>query len=62
MSALGVRFPDRQSLREKERAIEDAKQTQLMVVEAAKRANKDPPKYVLLQLIGKGSFGRVYKA
>lgn len=51
---------DRQSVREK--AIEDAKEMQQRVVETANRANKDPPKYMLLELIGKGSFGRVYKA
>lgn len=62
MASLQVRTADRQSLREKEKAIEDAKQMQQMVVEAANRANKDPPKYVLVQLIGRGSFGRVYKA
>jgi len=42
--------------------VEDAKQMQQMVVEVANRAHKDPPKYVLIELIGKGSFGRVYKA
>lgn len=60
MASLQVRGNDRQSVREK--AMEDAKQMQQMVVEAANRAHKDPPKYVLIELIGKGSFGRVYKA
>lgn len=60
MASLQVRGADRQSVREK--AMEDAKQMQQMVVEAANRANKDPPKYALVELIGKGSFGRVYKA
>ncbi|ELR10288.1 hypothetical protein VC83_04580 [Pseudogymnoascus destructans] len=45
----------------KARALEDAQQMQLSVDESAKKAGKAPPKYVLTELIGKGSFGRVYK-
>lgn len=45
----------------KTKAIEDARQMQATVLELASKAGKDPPKYALLELIGKGSFGRVYK-
>jgi hypothetical protein len=45
----------------KARALEDAPQLQASVSESAKNAGKAPPKYVLIELIGKGSFGRVYK-
>lgn len=46
----------------KQKAIEDAKRTQLSVLEECTRAGREPPPYKLLELIGKGSFGRVYKA
>ncbi|KAG9248874.1 serine/threonine protein kinase, STE family, PAK/STE20-related [Calycina marina] len=46
----------------KAKAIEDAKCTQKSVEEACEKARKPPPKYALLELIGKGSFGRVYKS
>ncbi|RDW78108.1 hypothetical protein BP5796_05960 [Coleophoma crateriformis] len=42
--------------------MNDAKKMQLSVMEDCKKTGKIPPKYNLLQLIGKGSFGRVYKA
>ena len=45
----------------KQKATEDAKQMQASVLEAAKKSGQDPPKYALIELIGKGSFGRVYK-
>lgn len=45
----------------KAKALKDAQQMQLSVNDSAKKAGKDPPKYVLTELIGKGSFGRVYK-
>ncbi|KAF7871845.1 hypothetical protein EAF04_003952 [Stromatinia cepivora] len=45
----------------KTKAIEDARQMQASVIEAATKAGKEPPKYALIELIGKGSFGRVYK-
>ncbi|KAH8814993.1 kinase-like domain-containing protein [Xylogone sp. PMI_703] len=45
----------------KAKAIEDARQMQASVIEAATKAGKEPPKYALLELIGKGTFGRVYK-
>lgn len=45
----------------KAKAVEDARQMQATVLELCKKAGKDPPKYALLELTGKGSFGRVYK-
>jgi hypothetical protein len=60
MDRLQVRKSQSISVRTK--AVEDARQMQASVLEAAAKAGKDPPKYVLLELTGKGSFGRVYKA
>jgi hypothetical protein len=45
----------------KTKAEEDARAMQKSVIESCKKAGRDPPKYVLMELIGKGSFGRVYK-
>jgi hypothetical protein len=45
----------------KARAVEDARLMQVSVIDNARRIGKDPPKYALLELIGKGSYGRVYK-
>ena len=45
----------------KTKAEEDARAMQKSVIEGCKKAGRDPPKYVLMELIGKGSFGRVYK-
>ena len=45
----------------KTKAEEDARTMQKSVIESCKKAGRDPPKYVLMELIGKGSFGRVYK-
>ena len=57
---LTVRSPEISAVRLK--AIEDARQMQAKVVEECNRLKKEPPPYVLEELIGKGSFGRVYKA
>lgn len=46
----------------KQKAIEDAKKMQVIVEEECQKAGQDPPAYLLQELIGKGSFGRVYKA
>ena len=59
MEKLQVRPAEFSSVKAK--AIEDARQMQASVLEAATKIGKDPPKYALLELIGKGSFGRVYK-
>ncbi|PBP27289.1 serine/threonine protein kinase [Diplocarpon rosae] len=45
----------------KAKAVEDARQMQAKVNEECKKSGKDPPPYGLEELIGKGSFGRVYK-
>ncbi|KAI1006185.1 hypothetical protein K3495_g2027 [Podosphaera aphanis] len=45
----------------KAQAVEDARQMQEKVNEDCKKAGKKPPPYNLEELIGKGSFGRVYK-
>lgn len=59
MDKLQVR--NTESLSVKAKALEDARQMQTSVIEAATKSGKEPPKYALLELIGKGSFGRVYK-
>lgn len=59
MDLLSVRSAERQSTKAK--AIEDARKMQGIVIEECKKSGKEPPKYVLMELIGKGSFGRVYK-
>ncbi|KAK3396323.1 hypothetical protein B0T20DRAFT_357456 [Sordaria brevicollis] len=46
----------------KKKAIEDAKKMQAVVAEECNKSGKDAPPYQLEELIGKGSFGRVYKA
>jgi serine/threonine protein kinase len=46
----------------KQKALEDAKKMQASVQEEFAKAGKDAPPYLLQELIGKGSFGRVYKA
>ncbi|CAL3963961.1 unnamed protein product [Diplocarpon coronariae] len=45
----------------KAKAVEDARQMQAKVNEECKKSGKNPPPYGLEELIGKGSFGRVYK-
>ncbi|KAK6225671.1 serine/threonine protein kinase [Colletotrichum tabaci] len=46
----------------KQKAVEDAQKAQASVVKQCAVAGKEPPPYMLSELIGKGSFGRVYKA
>ncbi|KAH6898414.1 kinase-like domain-containing protein [Thelonectria olida] len=60
MASLQVRGPDFSVTKQK--AIEDAKKMQKIVTEQCAKSGKDAPQYRLSELIGKGSFGRVYKA
>ncbi|KAK3393217.1 kinase-like domain-containing protein [Podospora didyma] len=60
MATLQVRNPD--LTRTKQKAIEDARKMQVFVQEECAKDGKEGPPYVLQELIGKGSFGRVYKA
>ncbi|KAH6854197.1 hypothetical protein B0I37DRAFT_301342 [Chaetomium sp. MPI-CAGE-AT-0009] len=46
----------------KHKAIEDAKKMQAIVEEDCNKAGKEVPPYQLQELIGKGNYGRVYKA
>ncbi|XWX02219.1 hypothetical protein V2A60_010252 [Cordyceps javanica] len=46
----------------KQRALEDARQAQAAAVALCRAASQPLPPYRLTELIGKGSFGRVYKA
>lgn len=46
----------------KQKAIEDARKAQATILKECADADRDPPPYLLSELIGKGSFGRVYKA
>jgi hypothetical protein len=45
----------------KTKAVDEARKMQSYVNEECKKTGKDPPPYGLEELIGKGSFGRVYK-
>lgn len=60
MASLQVRGPEYSATKQK--AFEDAKKMQKAIVETCKKLGKDIPQYQLSELIGKGSFGRVYKA
>ena len=44
------------------RQVQDAKNTQKAIDERASKRGLDPPPYEFLELIGKGSYGRVYKS
>ncbi|KAK1471625.1 STE/STE20/YSK protein kinase [Colletotrichum abscissum] len=46
----------------KQKAVDDAKRAQVSIAKLCAAAGEHPPPYVLSELIGKGSFGRVYKA
>ncbi|KAF1996658.1 kinase-like protein [Amniculicola lignicola CBS 123094] len=45
----------------KGRAIQQAKEMEQLVAERAKRSGDEPPPYEFYELIGKGSYGRVFK-
>ncbi|GAP83744.1 putative STE STE20 YSK protein kinase [Rosellinia necatrix] len=44
------------------KAIDDARRVYASIVKECRGAGRDPPPYIPRELIGKGSFGRVYKA
>ncbi|KJR89331.1 serine/threonineeeee-protein kinase [Sporothrix schenckii 1099-18] len=46
----------------RDKAIDEARRTQAAVVRDCTAAGRDPPPYVLTELIGKGTFGRVFQA
>lgn len=46
----------------KKKAVEDAEKMQRAIVRECAENGREPPPYALSELIGKGSFGRVYKA
>ena len=46
----------------KQKALDDAAKMQKRVIEECNKSGKEVPQYQLSELIGKGSFGRVYKA
>lgn len=46
----------------KQKAVEDAIKMQRAIVRECAENGREPPPYALSELIGKGSFGRVYKA
>lgn len=46
----------------KQKALDDAAKMQKRVIEQCNKSGKEVPQYQLSELIGKGSFGRVYKA
>lgn len=60
MASLQVRGPDFSVTKQK--ALEDAKKMQKVVADECNSTGKEAPPYQLFELIGKGSFGRVYKA
>ncbi|PVI08213.1 hypothetical protein DM02DRAFT_156040 [Periconia macrospinosa] len=63
---LGKMDPSRLSLQPpatgtKLRARQQAQEMQNLVIERARRSGEDPPPYEFFELIGRGSFGRVFK-
>lgn len=60
MASLQVRWPGISVTKQK--ALDDASKMQKRVIEESNKSGKDVPQYQLSELIGKGSFGRVYKA
>ena len=53
--------PGEGSVLSKKFAVEAAEKQQDAIDEQCKRLKEDPPSYRLLELIGKGAYGRVYK-
>ncbi|KAI0102745.1 kinase-like protein [Nemania sp. FL0031] len=60
MAALGVGSADYSATKRK--ALEDAKSMQASIVKECSEIGRALPPYAFLELIGKGSFGRVYRA
>lgn len=60
MTSLQVRWPEMSATKQK--AVDDASKMQKRVIEDCNKSGKEVPPYQLTELIGKGSFGRVYKA
>ncbi|KAF4124161.1 S TKc [Geosmithia morbida] len=60
MASLQVRWPELSATKQK--ALDDAQKMQKRIIEQCNKAGKEVPPYQLSELIGKGSFGRVYKS
>lgn len=60
MTSLQVRWPEMSATKQK--AFDDAAKMQKRIIEQCNKAGKEVPPYQLNELIGKGSFGRVYKS
>lgn len=60
MATLQVGMPDLSATKKK--AMEDAEKMQRSIIRDCTENGRQPPPYALSELIGKGSFGRVYKA
>ena len=60
MASLQVRWPEMSATKQK--AVDDATKMQKRIIEECNKSGKEVPEYRLSELIGKGSFGRVYKA
>jgi serine/threonine protein kinase len=60
MASLATTFTDNYSA--KQNAIDEAQRVQIAVARECADVGQDAPPYHLAELIGKGSFGRVYKA
>lgn len=62
MATLTAQVGVTDSSRNNKSAVEDARRTQSYIAAECANDGTEPPPYELLVLIGKGSFGRVYKA
>lgn len=46
---------------DRKKQVQDAKDMYQIIARNAERTGSEPPPYKFLELIGKGTFGRVYK-